>query len=65
MRAPGLNGNIYLCESCRIALSPDFLEEEATIVFSLLPPLSQVVEIGFNHASAKRMRSTGRQTGLF
>jgi hypothetical protein len=30
-------------------------------VFSLLPPLSQVVEIGFNHAPAKRMRSTFRK----
>jgi hypothetical protein len=62
MRTPGLNGDIHFREPCWIAPRPDFLEEEATIVFSLLPPLPQVVQIWLNHASAGRMRSAERQT---
>lgn len=42
-------------------LRPDFLEQEATMGFSLLPPLQQGVKRGLNHASARGMRSTFRK----
>jgi hypothetical protein len=49
MRAPGLSSDIDPCEPRRVALRPDFLKQEASIVFPLFPSLPQILQIGLDY----------------